>query len=241
MICGAWSRRATPLPLTAAILVIRDIPYLDNLKQLQMGAIVTKLEFVDKERVTQDDHQIFFAGSVPHGLDGKPIPNLGGGPTALALERGQQGCGRAASFSNKPRPSGKFADFFEKIESYVGIISGPAMELHDANPYTFRAVETVPDSVFKFHDTLTSRAEITDLSAKFANDVVAVIGVGGTGAYVLDFLVKTPVLEIRAFDLDMFHVHNAFRSPGRLEETELGKTKAEVYSARYEISGMGSP
>jgi len=64
--------------------------------------------------------------------------------------------------------------------------------------------------------------------------VIAVIGIGGTGAYVLDFLVKTPVREIRAFDLDAFYVHNAFRSPGRLERTELGKTKAEVYGARYE-------
>ena len=51
--------------------------------------------------------------------------------------------------------------------------------------------------MFKFHDTLTSRAEITDLSAKFDDDVVAVIGLGGTGAYVLDFLVKTAVREIR--------------------------------------------
>jgi hypothetical protein len=88
--------------------------------------------------------------------------------------------------------------------------------------------------VFKFHDTLTSRAEITDLSAKFANDVVAIIGLGGTGAYVLDFIVKTPVREIRAFDLDMFYVHNAFRSPGRLDSAELGKPKAEVYRWRYD-------
>ncbi len=215
-------------------LVVRDIPYLDNLRQLQIGAIVTKLVFVDKERVAQDDHQIFFAGSIPHNLGGTPIPNLAGGPTQLALSEASKDVLVQRSFSNKPRASGKFADFFEKIESYVGIISGPAMELHDVNPYTFCVKETVPDSVFKFHDTLTSRAEITDLSAKFANDVVAVIGVGGTGAYVLDFLVKTPVLEIRAFDLDVFHVHNAFRSPGRLEETELGKTKAEIYSTRYE-------
>jgi hypothetical protein len=140
------------------------------------------------------------------------------------------------SFSNKPKTTGAFQDFFEKIESYVGIISGPAIELHGANPYTFRAVKEVVDegSVFKFNDTLTSRAEITDLSAKFKNDIVAVIGLGGTGAYVLDFLVKTPVREIRAFDLDPFHVHNAFRSPGRLEPTELGKTKADVYRSRYD-------
>ena len=216
-------------------LIIRDIPYLDDLRQLQIGAIVTKLVFIDNARVAQDDHQIFFAGSGPHNLDGTPIPNLGGGAAQLALSDASKDVVVQRSFSNKPRASGKFQDFFAKVESYVRIISGPAMELHGASPYTFRAVkEIVSESIFKFHDTLTSRAEITDLSAKFANDVVAVIGVGGTGAYVLDFLVKTPVREIRAFDPDMFHVHNAFRSPGRLEQAELGKTKAEVYLSRYD-------
>lgn len=216
-------------------LVIRDIPYLDSDRKLQIGAIVTKLEFIDRERVTQTDHQIFFGGSIPHGLDGKPIPNLAGGPTQLALSEASKDVVVQRSFSNKPKITGKFQDFFEKIESYVAIISGPAIELHDANPHTFRAVkEVISDSVFKFHDTLTSRAEITDLSAKFKDDVIAVIGIGGTGAYILDFLVKTPVREIRAFDLDPFHVHNAFRSPGRLEPTELGKPKAEVYLSRYE-------
>jgi hypothetical protein len=202
---------------------------------LQIGAIVTKLEFIDQERVTQTDHQVFFAGSVPYGLDGKPIPNLGGGPTQLALSEASKDVVVQRSFSNKPTTTGKFQDFFDKIESYVAIISGPAIELHKANPYTFRiANEVGDDSVFKFHDTLTSRAEITDLSAKFKDDVIAIIGVGGTGAYVLDFLVKTPVNEIRAFDFDPFHVHNAFRSPGKLEQSELGKPKAEVYLSRYE-------
>jgi len=216
-------------------LVIRDIPYLDGDRKLQIGAIVTKLEFIDQERVTQTDHQIFFAGSVPHGLDGKPIPNLGGGDTHLALSEASKDVVVQRSFSNKPKATGKFQDFFEKIESYVAIISGPAITLHDVTPYTFRAVtEVISDSVFKFHDTLTSRAEITDLAAKFKDDVIAVIGVGGTGAYVLDFLVKSPVREIRAFDLDPFHVHNAFRSPGRLDSGEFGKPKADVYLSRYE-------
>jgi len=71
------------------------------------------------------------------------------------------------SFSNKPKDTGQFKDFFDKLESYVAIISGPAIDLHQANPYTFRAVkEVIPDSVFKVHDTLTSRAEITDLNAR---------------------------------------------------------------------------
>src|SRR5205085_5616353 len=41
------------------------------------------------------------------------------------------------------------------------------------------------------------------------------------------------VREIRAFDLDPFHVHNAFRSPGKLDLNELGKPKADVYLSRY--------
>ena len=171
---------------------------------------------------------------MPHGLDGNPIPNLGGGPAALALGETSKDIVVQRQFSNKPHPLVSSPISFDKIDSYLTIISGPAMELHGANPYTFRTVEKMPDSVFKFHDTLTSRAEITDLAAHFANDIVAVIGLGGTGSYVLDFLVKTPVREIRAFDFDFFHVHNAFRSPGRLEESEFGKTKADVYLGRYE-------
>ncbi len=216
-------------------LLIRDIPYLDSERQLQIGAIVTKLEFIDQVRVAQNDHQIFFAGSIPHNLDGTPIPNLGGGATQLPLSEASTDVVVQRSFSNKPRIEGKFQDFFDKIESYVTIISGPAMALYDVNPYTFRAIQEVtPDPIFKFHDTLTSRAEITELSTKFNSDVIAVIGIGGTGAYVLDFLVKTPVREIRVFDLDAFHVHNAFRSPGGQEEAEFGKKKVEVYSSRYE-------
>lgn len=216
-------------------MVIRDIPYLNDKKELQIGAIVTKLVFIDQERVTQDDHQIFFAGCAPHNIDGTPIPNLGGGPAQIYLSEACSNVIVQRSFSNKPRGNGKFKDFFEKIESYVAIISGPAIELYGVTPYTFGTItDVVSDSVFKFHDTLTSRAEIADLSAKFKEDVVAVIGLGGTGAYILDFLVKTPVKEIRAFDLDEYHVHNAFRSPGRLESNELGKKKAEVYHSRYE-------
>jgi len=215
-------------------LIIRDVPYLDSAKALQIGAIVSNVVFVDQNHITQKDHQILFAGSVPHNLDGSPIPNLAGGPTTLALSANSTDVVVQRSFSNKPS-SGAFKDFFEKIESYVAIIAGPAMELHNASPYTSRSVlEAGQTSVFKFNDTLTSLAEITDLSARFADDIVAVIGLGGTGSYVLDFLVKTPVREIRAFDADWFHVHNAFRSPGSLEPSELGKTKAAVYQGRYE-------
>lgn len=216
-------------------LVIRDIPYLDVQGELQIGAIVAKLNFIDNDRFEQVDHQIYFAGSVPYNKDGKPIPNLGGGEHTFELSEACSDVVVQRSFSNKPRTTGKYDDHFHKIETYVGFISGPAMQLYDTSPYTFRMVnETPDDSIFKIRDTLTSKAEISDLSKKFADDVIAIIGLGGTGAYILDFLVKTPVREIRGYDHDQYHIHNAYRSPGRLEESELGISKAEVYQARYD-------
>lgn len=216
-------------------LIVRDVPYLDAAGADQVGAFVTKLVFLDGEHVAQDDHQVFFAGGVPHGLDGNPIPNLGGGPTSLALSPAASDITVERSFSNKPMPAGAFTDFYAKISSYTSIIAGPAMERYGVSPYTFRVMDR-PEltSVFKFRDTMTSRAEITDLSAKFQDDVIALIGLGGTGGYLLDFIAKMPVKEVRAFDGDFFHIHNAYRAPGRTEDSEFGQAKADVFRARYD-------
>lgn len=218
-------------------LVVRDVYYLDENKILKAGSLISKIVDVDTKKIRMHDHQILFCGSHPCQMDGSPIQNMGGGPATLTLASDDLVVQR--NFSHKP-DSG-YVDFYEKIETYVNIICGPAIELYGtiAHPWTFNTVETAGESVFKFRDTLTSRAEIGDLSAKFKDEVVAILGLGGTGSYVLDFLVKTPVREIRGFDLDSFHVHNAFRSPGKVEEDELGKRKAEVYQKRYENFRFG--
>lgn len=214
-------------------LVVRDVPYLGPDRELKWGAIVTHLDFVNQHKVRQKNHQVSFAGSPPYGLDGKPIRNLGDTPHHVRLSAASADVVVQRQFSNKPQRG--YADFFDKIERYVTIISGPAMGLHGVTPLTFREYgDGDEDSVFKFRDTLTTRAEISDLATPFKEEVVAIIGLGGTGGYVLDFMVKTPVKAIRAFDADEYHVHNAFRSPGRLLEEELGQSKAEVYSRRYD-------
>lgn len=225
--------RGYAVSIDGGFMIVRDIPYLDASRALQWGAFVAKLVFTDTEHFQQDDHQVFFAGGVPHALDGSAIPNLAGGPAHIELSALNQDVRVERSFSNKPKATGAFANFFEKIDSYTTIVSGPAMELHGVTPYTFRAVDAMPDSVFKVHDTLSSRAEITDLAKTVSEDVIAIIGLGGTGAYVLDLLVKAPIREIRGFDHDLYHVHNAYRSPGQLNATDLGQAKAEVYQNRY--------
>jgi hypothetical protein len=226
------------LAVDSHYLIVRDIPYLNHEGSLQIGAIVTKLVHANNELVRVDNHQVFFAGSSPFGLDGKPIAHIGDNPVQLALGPASADVVVQRQFSYKLKKDGNFRDykdFFEKIKTYITVISGPAIQKFQASPYTFRLVDDAPtDSPFKFRDTLTSRAEITDLSAKFKQEIVAIIGAGGTGAYVLDLISKTPVREIRLFDLDDYHVHNAFRSPGTTISDELNKPKVEVYKARYE-------
>lgn len=219
-------------------MILRDIPYLDQQGALHWGAIATKLVPVDATGlVTQEDHTILFAGAHPCGLDCQPIPAIDAGLHQLELSSKCSDVVMQRRFSNKPRVAGVlqgFNDFFEKIESYVGIIAGPAMTAHGATPLTFKAVEDAPEpSVFRYQDSLTTKAEISDLSRKLKDDVIAIIGLGGTGAYTLDFMVKTEVREIRGFDGDAFHIHNAYRSPGKLDEADLGKPKAVVYEGRY--------
>lgn len=214
-------------------LVVRDIPYLDEHGALKVGAIVCKLCIIDEDHVQLDDHQIYFCGSHPYELNGRQIANFGGSQMTIALRSTDIKVER--SFSNKPTTTGKYADHFEKIENYVALISGPAMEKYpEVTPLTYNEYDSVGDSIFKVSDTLTSRAGIGDLSALFKDEVIAIIGLGGTGAYILDFMVKTPVRLIRGFDFDNYYVHNAFRSPGALRTDELGKRKAEVYQNRYE-------
>lgn len=222
-------------------LLVRDIPYLDAAGSLQWGMIVSKLIFVDEHHVRPDGHQIWFAGSHPHGLDGAPVRGLGGGTGPFTLSDRASDVVVQRSFSHKLKADGSvrdYVDLFEKIETYVAAISGPAIAKYDVTALTWRDCDDeIEESVFKLRDTMTSRAELSDLAQRFREDVVAVIGLGGTGSYVLDFLVKTPVREIRAFDADRFYVHNAFRSPGRLtaadDEGELGALKASVYGSRY--------
>ena len=64
---------------------------------------------------------------------------------------------------------------------------------------------------------------------------VAIVGVGGTGSYVLDLVAKVPVREIHLFDGDDFLQHNAFRSPGApsLDELKAIPKKVRHHAAQY--------
>ncbi|MFX6803863.1 ThiF family adenylyltransferase, partial [Acinetobacter baumannii] len=82
--------------------------------------------------------------------------------------------------------------------------------------------------VFNYVETASDRVGIGVLTERLVNERVAIIGVGGTGGYILDFVAKTPVREIRLFDSDEFLTPNAFRAPGAPSLEELREAPKKV-------------
>ncbi len=119
------------------------------------------------------------------------------------------------TFSSKPTEG--YKNYFDKISTYLSIICNPAKALDDSvteRKFKVNPTQEDDDSVFEYCDSNTSRAGIGLVSDKLKRHKIAIIGLGGTGSYILDGVAKTPVQEIHLFDDDWFLQHNAFRAPG---------------------------
>lgn len=130
------------------------------------------------------------------------------------------------------KPASPHPDYYAKMTTYVAILSGPAQVIEPGvTAQTFPVIEPENDeeTPFNYIDTASSRAEINVVTAKLKNlKKVAVVGLGGTGSYVLDLVAKTPVWQIHLYDGDTFLQHNAFRSPGAPSVDELNAQLPKV-------------
>jgi hypothetical protein len=207
-------------------LVVKDVPYLTSEKEIKRGVLVSKLTLANDITTKPDDHVAFFAGEYPCHRDGSSIERIRHSNAALKIGD----ITANLCFSAKPKPSGQYDDYYKKISSYADILSGPA-ETIDPNvtPKTYpvmRADEA--ESIFKYVDTASSRGELTEVTKKLELRRIAIVGLGGTGSYVLDLVSKTPVAEIHLFDGDIFLQHNAFRAPGAASGEELEQKLSKV-------------
>lgn len=189
--------------------IIRNIPYLDSNQMVQLGILVSPLSMRGDQVKYNNDHTIYFQGSIPHHKNGKPMEAIyhSGRNQTLA------GVPVNMMFSNKP--STGYRDYHHKFTRYIDLISAEAKAVDPTvTAATFRQIVSSENSVFNYADTNASRAAITDISDKLKKQKLGIIGLGGTGSYLLDQLAKTPVPEIHLYDGDVFCQHNAFRAPG---------------------------
>lgn len=220
------------LSIIDAHIVVNDVFYLDAQGKCQKGRLAAQLNLPTPETLGSPiNHQMFWSGSNPCYLDGTPIPLGTGGEVNYPV--GDTSYRRHLSI--KPTDTGSYSKYSEMIEHYVAVISGPAQSKFGVNSQT-GAKYYVPEdrSPFKVQDTFSAKAEILDLNKSVSDDHIAIIGLGGTGSYVLDFIVKTPVKAIDAYDFDVYEVHNGFRSPGAVSFEDFGASKTEQCRRKYE-------
>jgi hypothetical protein len=220
------------LAIDSGYLLIRDVPYVSSARAIKRGVLVSKLTLAGDVTARPDSHVAYFSGDQPCSADGREIEQI------KNPSRPPNGVPADLTFSAKPMPSGFYEDYYDKVTAYVAILSGPAVAIDPAvTAKTFPPIPTEEgdDCSFHYMDTASSRAEITNITKKLENRKIAIVGLGGTGSYVLDLVAKTPVREIHLFDGDEFLSHNAFRSPGApsLEELRAKPRKAAYFKAIY--------
>ena len=96
-------------------------------------------------------------------------------------------------------------------------------------------------SPFKIPNTFEARAAIGPVQDRIRDQRIAIIGLGGTGAYVLDLIAKTPVMEIHLLDSDDVNWHNFMRAPGAPTAVEIeSRRKEQIRKVDYYYSKYAS-
>lgn len=172
------------------------------------------------------DHTILFAGEYPCNAKGIELEKLRCQEQRVDLGNGITTRYR---FSRKPA-DGRYRDYCHMVKQYVEEIQRHARQIDpDVTAQTKAVIETREENgTFKYVDAASSYTGTTAISRRLADEKVAIVGLGGTGSYVLDLVTKTWVSEIHLFDHDCFCQHNAFRAPGAPDIVTLRQRPKKV-------------
>jgi hypothetical protein len=220
------------LALIGNHLIVKRVPYVTTEKVVAYGCLAYPITLSGHEiKDESGDHRIWFIGDQPCDQDGRPLP----GPSA-EVRAITPSLSASYMISSKPK-SGSYPNQYDKVTSYVRIVSHPAIALDISVTATPGAAwqEVEDDLPFVYRDTASSRAGLAVLNSKFRGHKIGIVGVGGTGSYILDQVAKTWVDAIELFDGDVFDNHNAFRAPGAagIEDLKLRLNKAEYFAGIY--------
>lgn len=211
--------------------VLRSIPYVNTKRDVLLGTLVSTLSASGNQTNRPDTHVVMFAGEYPCDQYGHPLEKIRHA-TKHSLIGGELFIDH--SFSSKPKAG--YVDYYEKMTTYAALLSSPAAAIDNAaTPRTHRVIEAPDDTPFAYFDNASGRAGVSALTAKLSRPSIAIIGLGGTGAYVLDLIAKTPVKQIHLYDGDDFEQHNAFRAPGAatIDQLRARPKKVDYFTSIY--------
>lgn len=213
-------------------LVAHHVPYVTADGAVEYGSLISELKVSGDRTERPDPHTAHFT-AVPHDTHGQPLHKI---INSLGVFNLVPGLVAESYLSSKPAV-GYYESYYAKITQYIKMMSGWAEALDPTvTARTFKPVVTdVDESVFRYLDSASSRAGTTELTRRLSAGPVGIIGLGGTGSYILDLVAKTPVPEIHLWDSDVFLAHNAFRAPGAasLEELNARPYKVDYFAQKY--------
>lgn len=232
------------IEVRGGFLVIHHVPYLNMNREIHEAELIMALTLSGNQVRKPQDHTAYWSGNIPYEYNGEKV-------SALINNSVHQdhGLGLTSEHYLSCKPdSESYADqnyptYYEKVITYCQRISTPAFMVDQkaCERIRNRVAPSDAESVLRYADTNSTRSDIYALTEMFQSKKVAIIGLGGTGAYLLDFIAKMPVKEIHLFDDDSFNSHNAFRCPGAASIENLNKSipKVEYLKGIYELMHNG--
>jgi hypothetical protein len=225
---------------TAHHLLIEGIPAVTKAGKVVLGTLYAPLELDANGKTVNPvfSHQCWWIGEAPCDATGRTMSEM---ISNNAKEDRGDGIRTTVAFSRKRGDKAPYADFYEKIWTYVRMIWQEAQSVDaKCDPRSDKpvlAVVQAQERAFHYPDMATTRAGIGAATAKLIVKRVVLIGIGGTGSYIFDLVAKTPVEQIDIYDGGDFGLHNAFRAPGapRKEDLQGEKIKkVDWFGAIYE-------
>ncbi len=199
-------------------LLVHHVPYVTPAGGVGYGILVSELTTDGERTVRPGGHDVRFVGEIPHDHQGKKL--------TIVINESQHPYGEelvaSCQMSGKPHRDHP-PDYYIKISNYVKVLGQFARAIDPGASHMDYPIRDsrAEESVFLYHDAATSRSGLTAVTGKLKVGGVAIIGLGGTGSYILDLVAKTPVAEIHLYDDDEFLAHNAFRAPGAASIDDL--------------------
>ena len=184
--------------LESGHLVVRRLPYLAPSGLRKDGRLVLPVNNTGGTITdASGDHRIWFAGEDPRDERGAALGS--------AQPHGFSSLETAGFMMSFKPPTGSYSSLHEKIRHYAHILRDAARQIDpDVTDTPGGALQEVPDDLpLVYPDTNTTRAGLTTLNNIFRGHTIAIVGVGGTGSYILDQVAKTWV--------DQHHSHRRRR------------------------------
>jgi molybdopterin/thiamine biosynthesis adenylyltransferase len=215
-------------------LVISHVPYVRAAGCVGRADLLVPLAMEGSRVVAPRAHQAWWTGTAPKETDGTPLKGIsvqrGAEPCVTGMPPATMLCGRIRGR--------EFRDHLEFVSTYVALLGAPAIAL-DPDATACARTRSIPVAAdagpFAYADTASSRSAMGAINARVRGRSVGIVGLGGTGSYVLDLVSKCAVGAIHLFDDDVFEQHSAFRAPGAatLDDLRARRRKVEHFADVY--------